>query len=104
MIILFKISTLLITITLSACATNRPTVSLGLGQITCPASALEDLNAPPTMDRQLLSQMSEEASREVANREAWWDSILASARQIQVDTLNLCRDVNNAAASATNIR
>lgn len=101
---LLKISTLLIALTMTACETSRPQISLGLGPITCPASAMQNIDHPPTLDRPMLDQMTPEASAYVTSREAWWDTVLANAEQIQIDTLNLCRDVNNAEASRTHQR
>jgi len=85
---------------LAGCGTTRPNVSLGLGQITCPASALTEVERPETIDPRVLSQMPAPISEYVILRESAWETALANASQVQVDTLTLCADINRRVADA----
>ena len=100
MLKIWKLALLPIALCASACAGQRPTISLGLTQITCPASLRVEADDQGEIDPALLALLPPTWQAYLIVREAGWENIRASGEHAKADGLEACADFNRRAAEA----
>lgn len=55
---------------------------------------MAELEAPPELDLSQLQGLTPEQGEYITEREAWWETVLANARQMQADSLQTCANYN----------
>lgn len=89
-----NLAMLLICVSVTACATPRPNVSLALGPIICPASVEEPTGAPLALDPEFVAKLSAEDQTYLLNHEGDWAAALDTANAGKGDALDTCADYN----------
>lgn len=98
--LVLKSATLLTLVAATACAAQRPNVSLGLGPITCPPSMLELTEGPEAIDPNFVSRLSEPDQRYILRRESGWEASIDEANNKVIDGLAACTNYNRALEAA----
>lgn len=89
-----KVAILLTLLSATACASAGPSVTLGLGPITCPQSLLIQTQGPEAVDPNFVASLSTADQVYVNRREAQWESALDEANAKGDDALSACAEYN----------
>lgn len=99
---IWKLALLPIALCASACVSARPNISLGLTQITCPASLSVEAEDQGEFDGVVLALLPPWAQSYVLTREGRWENIRAAGEHAKADGLEACADFNRRAGEARN--
>ena len=90
-----KLVLLSIALTVSACATPPPPVSLGLGPIICPRSVTEELKGLEEISSEFVSKLSEADQEYILSRETEWEAVVGLGNDSLADAMDACSDYNS---------
>ena len=97
---IWKLALLPIALCASACATARPNISIGLTQITCPASLAIEAEDQGEIDPGLIASLTPAWQAYLLSREGRWENFRAAGEHAKADALEACADFNRRSAQA----